>query len=86
MLIILVGFFYQFQSYNNDRELTVDFGVSSNREYINIKECVNQLGVGNSLAIYFFHAFTGSNSTSFCFKKSKINLFRVGKPIKTMMY
>ena len=76
VLIILVGFFYQFQSYNNDTELTVEFGVSSNREYINIKECVNHLGVGNSLAIPFFHAFTGSDSTSFFFEKSKINLIR----------
>ena len=77
VLIILVGFFYQFQSYNNDCELTVEFGVSSNREYINIKECVNHLGVGNSLAIPFFHAFTGSDSTFFFFEKSKINLIRV---------
>ena len=82
VLIILVRFFYQFQSYNNDCELTVEFGVSSNREYINIKECVNHLGVGNSLAIPFFHAFTGSDSTSFFFKKSKINLFRAWQASK----
>ena len=32
--------------------------------------------VSNSLTISFFHAFAGSDSTSFFFKKSKINFFR----------
>ena len=56
--------------------LTVEFGVSSNKTYISIGDCYQNIGRRNALALPFFHSFTGSDSTSYFFKKGKVALFR----------
>ena len=69
VLVILIGFFYQYLSYKNNCELTVEFGVSSNKQYINIKHYFKYLDVSNYLS--FFPSFTGSDSTYYFFKKEQ---------------
>lgn len=76
VIVILIGFYFQFLVYHEDCEVTLEFGSSIKKQYISIRDCFEHLGEGNSLAMPFFHALTGSDSTSFFFKKSKIHLFR----------
>ena len=75
VVVILVGFFVQFLQYAKDIQLSVDFGVSNNRRHININDCFKHLGKVKSLALPFFHAFSGCDSTAFFYKKSKMSLY-----------
>ena len=75
VVVILVGFFMQFLQCSKDIKLSVDFGVSDSRIVINIKVCFNHVGKEKALALPFFHALSGCDSTASFFKKSKISLY-----------
>ena len=75
VIIILLGFFPQLLQYNEDVMLSVDYGTGNFRRFININNCYQHIGESNALALQFFHALSGCDSTSFIYKKSKTVLF-----------
>ena len=54
---------------------SVDYGTGNYRRFININNCYQHIGESNALALQFFHALSGCDSTSFIYKKSKTVLF-----------
>lgn len=76
VVVILVSFYPQFLLVDEEIQLIVDFGVANNRRFINIQDIYEKIGKDTSLALPFFHAFTGCDSTAFFFKKSKMVLFK----------
>lgn len=77
VIIILLGFFIQFVQYNEQVKLCVDYGTGNFRRVININSCYENIGESNALALQFFHALSGCDSTSFIYKKSKAGLFNL---------
>ena len=53
----------------------MDFGSGNSRRIISINESYDKLGDVNCLALPFFHSFSGCDSTSSFYKKSKTVLF-----------
>ena len=51
--------------------MSVDYGTGNFRRFININNCYQHIGESNALALQFFHALSGCDSTSFIYKKSK---------------
>ena len=39
VIVILIGFYFQFLVYHRDCEVTLEFGSSSNKQYISIRDC-----------------------------------------------
>ena len=75
VIIILLGFLPQLLQYNEDVMLSVDYGTDNFLIFININNCYQHIGESNALALQFFHALSGCDSTSFIYKKSKTVLF-----------
>ena len=75
-VVILLGYYFQFQQYDDRIELYIDFGVGDDRRSININQCFQNIGGEQyALAMPFFHALSGTDSTSAFYKKSKSHLF-----------
>ena len=70
VIIILLGFFPRFLHYNEHVNLSVDYGKGNFRRVIN--NCYQHIGENNALAIQFFRALSGYDSTSFIYKKVKL--------------
>ena len=75
VIIILLGFFPQFLHYSKQVNLSVDYGTGNFRRVVNINNCYQHIRESNALAIQFFRALSGCDSTSFIYKKSKTLLF-----------
>lgn len=63
VVVILVSFLAQLLEKDSDTQIYVDFGVSNNRRLIKVNECYEYIEKINSLALPFFHAFSGCDST-----------------------
>ena len=73
VVIILLAYHFQFQHYDDRLYLCIDFGVGTERRCINMNECFQNIGGEQyALAMPFFHTFTGSDSTSAFYQKSKL--------------
>jgi hypothetical protein len=64
VLIILIGKFHDIQAQIPFQDIWVMFGSGKNLVYHSIRNICNHLGVSKSKALPFFHAFTGSDTTS----------------------
>ena len=62
VIVILVGLFYQIGAQVDD--VWVEYGAGKYMQYISIRTIYNQLGESRAKALLFFHAFTGSDTTS----------------------
>ena len=62
VIVIPVGLFYQIGAQVDD--VWVEYGAGKYMQYISIKTMYNQLGDSRAKALLFFHAFTGSDTTS----------------------
>ena len=69
VVVILVGLFYKIADQVDD--IWVEYGAGKHLQYISIRTMYNQLGVLKAKAILFFHAFTGSDTTSAFRNKGK---------------
>ena len=69
VVVILVGLFYKIADQVDD--IWVEYGAGKHLQYISIRTMQNQLGVLKAKAILFFHAFTGSDTTSAFRNKGK---------------
>ena len=76
VIVILIGFMTQFLEWDTDVKIWVDFGTGIYRKNIFINDVFEYLGESVSMGILFFHAFTGCDSTSSFFKKSKATWFK----------
>ena len=75
VVVILAAFMTQFLWDSPQAKLWVDFGTSHKR-IISINHIFDYIGEPISLALPFFHALSGCDSTSSFYKKSKVILFQ----------
>ena len=73
VLVILLSFMPQLIELNAAVKIWVDFGSGDNRKTYFINKAHSDLGDTVCLSLPFFHAFTGCDSTSSFFRKSKSN-------------
>ena len=71
VIVILLGFMVQFLDATPELELFVDFNTSKNKKYVSINYYYLSLGKETCFGLPFFHCFTGADSTSSFFKRSK---------------
>ena len=71
VIVILISFMPQFLLRDELTEIWVDFGLGKNRKIYGINQIYEHLGEAVALALPFFHAFTGCDSTASIFMKSK---------------
>lgn len=71
VVVILVGSFFHLKTTYPDMNLWVGFGTGKHYRYYDINSMCQQLGVPNSTALPFYHAFTGCDTTSQFFGKGK---------------
>ena len=69
VVVFLVGLFYKIADQVDD--IWVEYGAGKHLQYISIRTMYNQLGELKAKAILFFHAFTGSDTTSAFRNKGK---------------
>ena len=69
VIVILVGLFLKIAAQVDD--VWVEYGAGKYMQYISIRTMYNQLGESRAKALLFFHAFTGSDTTSAFRNKGK---------------
>ena len=69
IIVILVGLFLKIAAQVDD--VWVEYGAGKYMQYISIRTMYNQLGESRAKALLFFHAFTGSDTTSAFRNKGK---------------
>ena len=75
VVILLVGFMKQFKEINDNVRINVDFNSSGIKRKISVNKIFDKLGEKLSMAVLFFHAFTGADATTSFFKISKKEWF-----------
>ena len=75
VVVILVAFMAQFLEYCERLKLWVNFGTGQHQRLISVNDIYNHLEESISLALPFFHSFTGCDSTSSFYKMTKVKLF-----------
>ena len=64
VVVLFLTFFEQFLQFNNQADFWIDFGLGDYRKFISIKRSYDLMGDSICLALPFFHAFSGCDSTS----------------------
>ena len=75
VVIIMISFMTQFIDYSDDVSVKIDFGSRPYRRFIDVNSCYDHVGESIALALPFFHALSGCDSTTSFYRKSKVNLF-----------
>ena len=76
VVVIALAFMPYLINYNNEVEIWIDFGKGDHRRLISLNQSFESLGHSLSKALLFFHAFTGCDSTSSFFGRTKSYWFR----------
>ena len=71
VIIIILSFMSQFFLRNESTEILIDFGTGSSRRILDMNLIYEHVGESISLALPFFHSFTGCDSTASFYGKSK---------------
>jgi hypothetical protein len=71
VVVILIGKFYYFTTLNSNANIWVAFGSGKNFAFWHINTICHSLGEERSLALPFFHSYTGCDTTSFFFRRGK---------------
>ncbi len=71
VIVLLVGMFHYFREKNPSAEIWVAFGTGKIYCYYNVNTIFEKLGRNKSISLPPFHAFTGCDSTSSFFGRSK---------------
>lgn len=79
VIIILISIFFNLLTYKPNFELWVAFGKGKHFRYYLINDICNELGENMSQALSFFHAFTGSDTTSQFYGKGKKTAWKTWK-------
>ena len=77
VIVILLAFMSQFIELNDNVMIWVDFGTGGHRRTISINSSFIALGESTCLALSFFHAFTGCDSTCSFYRKTKKIWFEI---------
>ena len=75
VVVLFLTFFEQFLQFNEQADFWIDFGLGDYRRFISIKRSYDLMGDSICLALPFFHAFSGCDSTSSFYRKTKRSLF-----------
>ena len=75
VVIIKISYMTQFKNYSENVTVTIDFGSKPSRRFIDINASHEHVGESIALALPFFHTFSGCDSTTSFYKKSKTILF-----------
>ena len=76
VIVILFSFMTEFLQCNETIKIWVDFGTGDHQRYISIHDAYKNLGETISLALPFFHTFTGCDSTCSFYGISKTMWFQ----------
>lgn len=71
VVVIIVGKFYHLLTINPSVQIWVAFGAGKTFNYLDINSICHTLGENKSLALPFFHSYTGCDTTSGFFGKGK---------------
>ena len=71
VVVILIGKFFHFTTLNPTADIWVAFGTGKHFDYWHINTICHNLGKERSLALPFFHSFTGCDTTSAFFRRGK---------------
>lgn len=74
VFIILLSFLPIFNDMCENCKIWLDYGMGQYRRLIFINDSLKNLGKKTCLGLLFFHAFSGCDSTSYTFEKSKVFL------------
>ena len=77
IIILLIAYMKQFILINDDVKIWCDFGTGNNRKTVNIHLLYEALGEEICLALPFFHAFTGCDSTTSFYNLPKKKWFEL---------
>ena len=75
VLVILLAFMPQLLEFKEDVHVWLDFGRGENRKLYDVNMIFREFGESLYLGLPFFHSFTGCDSTSSFFEKSKGSFF-----------
>ena len=75
VVVLFLTFFEQFLQFNDQADFWIDFGLGDYRRFISIKRSYDLMGDSICLVLPFFHAFSGCDSTSSFYRKTKRSLF-----------
>ena len=78
VVVILVGKFFHFTKLNATADIWVAFGTAKKFSYWHINTICHDLGEEKSLALPFFHSFTGCDTTSSFFRRGKKSAWEHG--------
>jgi hypothetical protein len=85
VMVILLAFMSQLLEFNEEIQVWLDFGRGANRKTYNVNRIFNELGESLCLGLPFFHSFTGCDSTSSFFEKSKGPFTIIGRNMMNSM-
>ena len=77
MIEILLEFMPRFEQWNDRIRIWRDFGTGVNRKATSINSIYDRLGKALCLALTFFHAFSGRDSTPYFFNYTKNQLYGI---------
>ena len=64
VMVILVGLFYKIKRSENVGNIWLEYGTGTNLRFFNVRDLYNSVGETKARGLLFFHAFTGSDTTS----------------------
>ena len=76
VVVLLLAYHMQFREYSSSCNIWVEFGRSGHKRIINLSKAVDDLGESFCLAVPFFFAFCGCDSTTSFYKKPSTFMFR----------
>ena len=71
VMVILVGLFYKIKRSENVGNIWLEYGTGTNLRFFNVRDLYNSVGETKARGLLFFHAFTGSDTTSALRNKGK---------------
>ena len=75
VVVIMLTFMPYLMFHDSGVEVLIDFGTGDHRRIISLNRSLDSLGYSLTKALLFFHAFTGCDSTSSFFGKTKTFCF-----------
>lgn len=83
VIVILVGVFHDLIQCHPDMQLWVGFGTGKQYRYYDVNSICQELGEDKARALPFFHAFSGSDTTSQFSGKAKKSVWKTWKAYPT---
>ena len=77
VIVIFLSYYLQFKEYASLSSIWIEFGKKDSKRFISLANAYNDLGESLCLAMPFFFAFCGCDSTTSFFKKTSSYMFQI---------